>query len=196
MKSDFIDLAKVGGSAGRGDDQWGWYGVFKPYMSNCSVLDVGTGISKIKERTAGWGSVITTHEACPDCIADIHGDISGIPSKSYDTVTCFDVIEHVKDYGRFAFNLARIATKHVVITTPGFLVTGCTNPYHWHEFGADEFRNLMEATGLVMVEAYGSAWESYPDKALEFRRFTYNEICDNFPLHPIGVVFKHEYQRT
>jgi hypothetical protein len=192
MKTDFIDLALQAGAFGRGDEQWSWYPVFKSAFRNKTVLDVGTGISKIKERTSKWNATVTTHEACSDLNADIHGDLSLVASKSFQTVTCFDVIEHVKDYGKLAFNMARIASESLVITTPGFALTKCTNPCHWHEFMPDELCNLIEATGMVFAEAYGSFWKSYPDAPLGFRAFNYAELRTNIDMHPIGIRYIHQ----
>ena len=193
MKTDFIDLAKQGGEYGRGDDQWPWYQTFRPWMANKTILDVGTGISKIKARLTefGFNSQVTTHEASEDCVADMHGDIEHIESGFRQVVTCFDVVEHVKNYGRFVYNLARIASEHLIVTTPGFEITKNTNPCHWHEFLPDELCELIEATGMVFVQAFGSEWVEYPIHVKNFRTFTQDELKANFPMHPIAVVFRH-----
>lgn len=191
MKTDFVDLALVGGIEGRTDDQYGWYQTFKQYLENKTVLDVGTGVSKIKERTAEWNTVVTTHEACVQLPADIHGDLGNIKSKSFDTVTCFDVIEHVKDYGRLVFDMARIAKCNLVITTPGVQITKCTNRFHWHEFMPSELCNLIEATGMIFVTAYGAEWVSYPDKPKPVISRIRKELVEDKPLHPIGIAYSH-----
>lgn len=195
MKADFVDLAFHGGECGRSDDQWAWYQVFLNAFQDKTVFDVGTGISKIKERTAKWNAVVTTHEACTDIPADIHGDLSQVPNKSFQTVTCFDVIEHVKDYGRLAYEMARISTECLVITTPGFAITKCTNQYHWHEFMPSEICNLVEATGMKFAAAHGSTWINYPDSSLTFREFSREELMEDVEMHPIGILYHHEHQR-
>lgn len=192
MKTDFIDLALQGGGFGRTDDQWGWYVNFEKAFNGRTVLDVGTGISKIKERTAEFGSVVTTHEACIDIPADIHGDLANVASKSFQTVTCFDVIEHVKEYGRLAFEMARISTEYLVITTPGYAITKCTNPCHWHEFMPSEICNLLDATGMVFAEAYGMTWVSYPDSPGTYRAFQRSELMIDCEMHPIGLLYRHK----
>lgn len=188
----FVDLALQGGPEGRGDDQYGWYPMFPRFFHNKIVLDVGTGISRIKERTKEMGAIVTTHEACEKLPADLHGDLISVASKSFQTVTCFDVIEHVKNYGRLAFNMARIAKEGIVITTPGFSITKCTNPYHWHEFMADELCNLLEATGMVFEKGYGATWKSYPNDPYPVREVTYSELRSNIDIHPIAVGYVHK----
>lgn len=192
-KTNFIDLALQGGEYGRGDCQWGWYYVFKPVMAGKSILDVGTGISVIKQRLAewGWGSTVFTHEACRDLPADLYGDLSEITSWGFDTVTCFDVIEHVKEYGRLVFDMARLARQYVVITTPGFEITKCTNPCHWHEFYPDELCQLLEASGMKFLACWGAEWVEYPEKPKETTRWTREQIMGGCAIHPVAVAYGH-----
>jgi hypothetical protein len=157
MKTNFTDLAKQGGRAGRNDCQWGWYDYVRPTFTGRTVLDVGTGLSKIKERFPE--AQITTHEASEQCPADIHGDLGAVASSSFDAVTCFDVIEHVVDYGMLAWNMARIARKWVFLTTPGRDVTLNTSPFHFYEFHPWEILNLFEATGMRLAQAWVQQWE-------------------------------------
>lgn len=103
-------------------------------------------------------AIVTTHEACLECPADIHGDLAQVESSSFYMVTCFDVIEHVVDYGKLAFDMARIAQKFVFITTPGAEAAGNTSPYHFHEFHPWEILQLLEATGLSLEQAWGQQW--------------------------------------
>ena len=192
MKTEFIDLAHRGGDAGREDTQWGWYGSFKEFFVDKTLLDVGTGVSKIKDRVKefGWNTKVTTHEACKDVAADIYGDLTQLATGSFQTVTCFDVIEHVKEYGRLVFNMARIATETLVITTPGVQLAKCGNPYHWHEFETDELCQLIEATGMIFIKAFGAEWKNYPFEPYPTREISYTEMRSNVTIHPIAVAYR------
>jgi hypothetical protein len=157
MKTDFVDLAKQGGSTGRGDCQWGWYDYVRDAIKGMTVLDVGTGLSRIKERLPECK--VTTHEASEQCPADIHGDLGQVPTGKYQVVTCFDVVEHVVDYGALAWNMARIASRYVFLTTPGRSVTLNSSPFHFNEFHPWELLQLLEATGLRLHTAWAQKWE-------------------------------------
>jgi hypothetical protein len=153
---DFTDLAVHGGSDGRHDCQWGWYDTIRDIARGKTLLDVGTGLSKIKERLPE--ATITTHEACEKCPADIHGDLANVLSDSFHIVTCFDVVEHVVNYGFLVKDMARIAQKLVFITTPGYEAAGNRNPWHFHEFHPWEILQVCEAAGLAFKAAWGQKW--------------------------------------
>lgn len=151
----FIDLAKRPGSDGRGDCQWGWLDRVRDLFLNRTVLDVGSGNSTTKERLPQ--SIVTTHEPCGECGADIQCDISEIEGQ-WDAVLCLDVIEHVKDYGRFASHLSRLSRHWLFLTTPGAEVTANKSPYHFHEFHPWEIIQLLEAVGFTLDKAWAQRW--------------------------------------
>ena len=194
MRSNFIDLAITPGEPGREDNQWPWYADFRKWMDGKSILDVGTGISTIKQRLSEWGwtAKVTTQEPCLACPADSHDDLSSFSDRSFQTVTCFDVIEHVRDYGRLMHNMARIASECVVVTTPGMDITKGVHVYHWHEFYPDELCQLFEATGMQFVWARGSTWNHWPDSHKETRSYSLAELRDNPPIHPVGIIYAHK----
>lgn len=192
MKSDFIDLAVRSGTDGRGDCQWGWYATFQKHLCGSVVLDVGTGLSRAKRLMAEMGAEVKTQEVAPGCPADFKCPIEDLPFKSFDVVTCFDVVEHVKEYGSFIFHLSRLARRTVIVTTPGAAITGNKSPYHWHEFQPDELCHLLEATGMLFHEGYGTPWEpptlqGAPQGQQSMTREDFQRRND---LHPIGVVYK------
>jgi ubiquinone/menaquinone biosynthesis C-methylase UbiE len=58
------------------------------------------------------------------------------PSKSFNVITCVDVLEHVEDYDRFIDELLRVTKKYVIFGTPNRRKE-YTNPdgtpmNHWH----------------------------------------------------------------
>ena len=197
FKPHFTDLAKQGGSTGRNDCQWGWYDYVRDTFKGLTLLDVGTGLSKIKERLPE--ATITTHEASEQCPADIHGDLGAVESKSFDVVTCFDVIEHVIDYGLLTMNMARIARRYVFVTTPGGECTENVSPFHFHEFHPWELVQLFEATGMKVGTAWANQWDGparyQEDRALNLLTgtdpFTRQQLLEVRYLHPFSVLFVH-----
>lgn len=140
--NDFIDLKDIGGAEGRGDGQFGWMLYFGKYFSNKSILDVGAGLGHSRERLSVNGNTVTLQDTAPDLPVDIKEDISTISSKSYDIVTCFDVIEHIPDDYNFLKKMHDISREGVVISTPNFMVTGCKNEYHIREYTPRELYDL------------------------------------------------------
>jgi hypothetical protein len=187
--ANFDDLTLRGNPAGREDGEWLWYPTLREYISSCTLLDVRVGVSPIKSRLAPWGTKVTTHDACPMVEADLHGGLEHIPKGAFQVVTCFDVIEHVKEYGRFAYEAARIAAERLIVATPGFAVTGCRNLCHWHEFLPDELYQLLSATGMDCERAFGASGDLFPAQTEPFREYPLDQIRANVRMHPICLVF-------
>lgn len=197
FKPDFVDLATTHDPDGRWDTQWGWYDYVRDIIKGLTLLDVGTGLSKIKERLPECA--VTTHEVSEQCPADIHGDLARVEPKSFDVVTCFDVIEHVVQYGHLTWNMVRIARKYVFVTTPGVECTENKSPYHFHEFHPWELVQLFEAAGMKFDRAWANKWDG-PARysganALNLLGgtdpFNRSELLAVRYLHPFAVLFSH-----
>jgi len=71
------------------------------------------------------------------------------PKKSFDLVTCIDVIEHVKDYLLLLENMCVIARKYVAISTPNRRAEYTNadgspqNPWHLREWDFLEFDKIL-----------------------------------------------------
>jgi len=193
VKPGFVDLAVKPGPDGRGDCQWGWLDRVRDLFMHRTVLDVGSGNSTTKERLPQ--SIVTTHEPCKECGADLQCDISEIEGQ-WDAVLCLDVIEHVKDYGRFAAHLSRLTRHWLFLTTPGAEVTGNTSVFHFHEFHPWEILQLLEAVGFTLDKAWAQWWSgpavyngSEPVNlltgAVEVSR---KELLTGKHLHPIALL--------
>jgi hypothetical protein len=197
FKPDFIDLAKTDSPDGRGDTQWGWYDYIREPFKGLSILDVGTGLSKIKTRLPECQ--VSTHEASTGCPANFHGDLGGIEDKSFDAVTCFDVIEHVVEYGRLVWNMARIARRYVFVTTPGLECTENKSVYHFHELHPWELVQLFEATGMRTMMAWANQWDGVARYSGDLAEnlltgtipFTRADLLSRQYLHPYAVLFSH-----
>lgn len=146
--------------AGREPCQGGWYEwAGKNYCVDKNVLDVGAGMCeglKILESKGAKSVNGFDVDARLKHLSDklIVGDILHIPSKSYDVVTCFDVIEHVIRDTEF-FNIIRdIARELLIITTPNFSRSKAQNHFHCREYTIPQFVNYFSPTEL---------WTASPD---------------------------------
>jgi len=195
VKPGFIDLAVRPGTDGRGDSQWGWLDYVRDIFIRKTVLDVGSGNSTTKARLPQ--SIVTTHEPCQECGADLQCDISEIKGQ-WDAVLCLDVIEHVKNYGRFAAHLSRLSRHWLFLTTPGVEVTGNTSVFHFHEFHPWEILQLLEAVGFTLGKAWTQRWAGLaiydgitPVNLLTgVNEVSRVELCDGKYFHPLALLLE------
>ncbi len=139
------------------------------FVADKVVLDVacgtGYGSSHLKERGA---RVVTDGDISEDAIgyAKTHYVREGLsfvrldatktlPFRKdfFDVIVSLDTIEHLKDYRGFLFECRRVLKEGglFICATPNSkgtlqlpLLGRLSPPVHVHEFGIDEFRNLME----------------------------------------------------
>lgn len=147
-------------SAGREPCQMGWYEwIGKNYCKNKTVLDIGAGMCNgIKllrklETKEVWGQDIDTDLQYQDEQLLIK-DVSDLPSKSFDIVTCLDVIEHIIDDLPFFYHLQRIAKETIFITTPNFSRSKAQNHCHCREYTIPQFAGIFLPDEL---------WSASPD---------------------------------
>lgn len=177
-------------TAGRADLQADGHFFLDTLFDGCTVLDVGAGLGKSKERIKR--NTVTTWDI--DARLGEHCDIAGgsMPVGTWDVVTAFDVIEHVQDDVEFLVQMYSRARLGVFVTTPNWHITHCNeakggSTHHWREYTKKELHRLLWRTrkyvgagrDLVFAgykDAAGSWWEapvSRPDDASRFqaRRF-------------------------
>ena len=133
-------------SAGRAPSQMGWYNLIgkNHRLTGMDVLDVGCGMGDgvIAMREGGCKSATgqdsdsRLNNIDPQFITK---DVSEIADKSYDCITCFDVIEHVIDDKLFFDNLCRITRNHLFITTPNYTRSKAQNHCHCREYTIPQF---------------------------------------------------------
>lgn len=112
-------------------------------MQHPTIADIGAGMGAgvdllrqdgfdargfdIDPRLDGINAFVST---CP---------IESIESKSFDVVTCMDVIEHVVHDMDFLRHLRRIARHRVYISTPNFTRSRAVNVHHARELTIPQF---------------------------------------------------------
>ncbi len=83
---------------------------------------------------------------------------------SFDLVTCFEVIEHVEDPERVLQQISGAMADRgiLLVSTPNkenYVAggEGGSNPFHYREYGEDEFRDLLRSC-FRSVTIYGQHW--------------------------------------
>ena len=180
-------------TAGRADVQVDAHRFFDTLFEGRSVLDVGAGLGKSKERITR--NRVTTWDI--DARLVDYVDIAGGPMPGlrggfgapvFDVVTAFDVLEHVEDDRKFFADLLLRAKEAVFITTPNWEHTRCNeakggSTHHWREYTAGELTEFIMLAfacsgfrfraGHVLSyykDAVGGWWEPY-DPAKHARKF-------------------------
>ena len=92
------------------------------------------------------------------------GNLAAIPlrDESVDVLTCLQVVEHVWDHGQFLDECRRVLRPGgtLLMTTPNRLTFSPgtdrpLNPFHSHEFTADELAGLVAHSGLKVIGEHG-----------------------------------------
>lgn len=165
-------------SAGRQSLQNGWYRFASNFCEGKSVLDVGAGMGiglKILRKKTDNVTGIDLDERLKEYGIEIK-NITDIPDKSFDVVTCIDVIEHIQNDKEFVEQLKRVAKELVILSTPNFNFSKCKNGYHWREYTPEEFVESFSPTFLYTGTAQGG---------------THKQVVlgiDNFMQHLCGVI--------
>ncbi len=157
VKKHWVDLARKDGEWGREDCQEGWHH-FAATLGLGDILDVGSGLGRVKDRIPN----VTTQDPAPLAGIDVHDPVSKIPRKSYDAVTCFDVIEHVEEDLTFLARLCRISKKYVFLTTPNYDVSKAANGCHCREYTPSELFNTVKPLCKSLRLFVGDGRGDYP----------------------------------
>jgi len=122
-----------------------WHEFVGKYFKNKninSVLDVGSGWGKAKERL----KIITENVKTQDINRALMNTIDYVcwpasVNHSYDLVTAFDVIEHVTIdiLNRWIDDICFISNKYIFVATPN----GNYHPNPWH-YPPNEFLNIFD----------------------------------------------------
>lgn len=171
-KEKWLDISTLPGEEGREDEQAGWHSFIVEYFCHCSILDVGAGLGKSRERLSRRHNIITLQDVAPGLPVDITDSVEVIPDKSHDLVTAFDVIEHVVEDVDFLEHLCRIAKDAVFVTTPNYRISHAHNRRHVREYLPEELYKLARRMSHNVRYFHGSehgwdATERMPGESLE-----------------------------
>ncbi|MGA2877439.1 MAG: methyltransferase domain-containing protein [Bryobacteraceae bacterium] len=152
------------------DDLWSEhiarYAFARRYAQGKRVLDAGCGTGYGSAELAQAAAEVTGVDIAADAIeyASANYPIAGLrflesscmavpfPPDSFDLLVAFEVIEHLVDYRSFLDECARVLTRDglFIVSSPNKRYYGETraatgpNPYHEHEFEAEEFVRELE----------------------------------------------------
>lgn len=141
------------------------YAFARRYAQDKRVLDAGCGTGYGSAELAQSAAAVTGLDIADDAIeyARANYPIPGLrfvesscsavpfPPESFDLLVAFEVIEHLADYRAFIDEAARVLTREglFIVSSPNKRYYGKTraetgpNPYHEHEFEADEFEREL-----------------------------------------------------
>ena len=148
-------------------------------------LGCGTGYGTAELATAGW-HVVGMDRVAPAARARassagfVRGDLTKLPfaSRSFDTVTSFQVIEHLADPRAYLDEIARVLAPDgmLLLSTPNLRQSDGENPYHLHEYEAAELEAVLArhfaSVEMRGVHAVGVAARYHADRLRRIRRIT------------------------
>lgn len=165
-------------ASGREPCQMGWYEwIGKNYCIGKTVLDVGAGMCDGMKLLKSLGTKEVHGQDIDTRLNNLDNnlfiqDVDKFKDKSYDIITCFDVVEHVIEDLDFFNHLLRIAKEKIFITTPNFSRSKAQNHCHCREYTIPQFANTFLPNEL---------WSASPDgkihhtKLLEKINNNYNQ---------------------
>ena len=148
------------------------YEFAKPFVAGMKVLDVGCGLAYGTAMMAEFADSITGIDYDNETIEENkkryysiskldfkQAEIPPLPfaDASYDVITAFQFIEHIKPRKEFIKECLRVLKPggSLLVTTPNIKKSLARNPFHVHEYTFDEmksevssFTNKFELQGL------------------------------------------------
>lgn len=117
------------------------------------ILDAGCGLSPFLNGLGNnflykWGldyspeTIKKCRELYPECYF-LRGDVTIMPfeDKCFDVVVCGEVIEHIEDFEKVISEMARVAKRRIIISTPKLEFT---EPEHLWEFEEQDLLELLK----------------------------------------------------
>jgi len=158
------------------------------------VLELGSGTGYgAAELAQGGLGVVAVDRVAPLAAARsagvrfVRADLNALPLRadSFDRVVSFQVIEHLDDPMVYLASMARLLTPggEAIVTTPNVLTSLGVNPYHVHEYRADELGRLLGAF-FEQVEIRGVGATEPVRRYLEARSVRIRRIMR---IDPLGV---------
>ena len=171
------------------------------------VLDLGCGSGYGTARLAAApATVIGIDRIMPDAANRDGGghfaraDLYGLPLREgvFDLVVSFQVIEHLEDPGHYLRAIAGFLKEggQAILTTPNLAMSDGVNPYHVHEYRADElaerlrehFRDV-EVLGVGMSEPVRLAMAARSRRIQRIMRLDPLRLRDRLPRPLVEKLF-------
>lgn len=111
-------------------------------------------------------------------------DLSGLPDHSFDTVICFQVIEHIKNDNNLLTEIKRVLKPggKLLLTTPNRLMSLTRNPFHIREYKPGDIRSLIAAhfSNFTIDGIYGNdiVMDYYNENKKAVKAITRYDILD------------------
>lgn len=114
----------------------------------------------------------------------------GFPDGAFDAVICFQMIEHVRDPVGLVIEIRRVLAESglILFATVNKEETISENPYHLHEFTADEFGALLrnhfaevEMYGVFGDEVFAKYWRNNRRWVDNFMRLDFLRLSKRLP---------------
>ncbi len=141
------------------------YEIAKARLGAGRVLDLGCGSGYGAAGLAASGARVVALDRVPPDPASrragarfVRADLAALPlvPRAFELVASFQVIEHLVDPGPYLDGIARCLAPGgtVILTTPNLPRSDGVNPYHVHEYTAEELEGLLR-TRFDEVEMHG-----------------------------------------
>lgn len=168
------------------------YRFAREYAGSAWVLDLGCGSGTGTAGLVDWGArVVGLDRVVPDASSRragghfVRADLAGLPlaSRTFSLVVSFQVIEHLADPTRYLDGIAELLRPDgfALITTPNRLMSDGVNPYHVHEYVADELADRLRQR-FSSVEMRGVGASERVTRILEERSRRIRRIMRLDPL--------------
>jgi SAM-dependent methyltransferase len=168
------------------------YEIARGLLAGGRMLDLGCGSGYGAAGLAGRDAAVVALDRVPpdptnrrSAARFVRADLGAVPlaPRAFDLVVSFQVIEHLADPGPYLDAIARVLAPGgtALLTTPNVLTSDGVNPYHVHEYRAEEFRDLL-ATRFAEVRVEGIGASDPVRRTLEARSRRIRRIVRLDPL--------------
>jgi SAM-dependent methyltransferase len=168
------------------------YEIARDRSGSGNVIDVGCGsgygtamLAESSGRVFGIDRVLPDRGQRGRSARFIVGDLRALPLRSgqFDLVVSFQVIEHLHDPTFYVDALAGLCNDDglVLVTTPNILTSDGVNPYHVHEYTADELEKTL-GRRFEQVAVQGIRASERAQRVLEQRSRRIRQVMRLDPL--------------
>jgi len=183
------------------------YEVAKRHAIDGRVLDLGCGsgygtplLAEGGARAFGIDRVLPDRPSRTRGAHFLLGDLNATPlrSRSFDVVASFQVIEHLEDPTAYVDAISDLlrADGLALITTPNVLTSDGVNPYHVHEYRADELAACLgrrfervEMKGIGATEPVRRLLEERSRRIRRIMRLDPFRLRDHLPTGLVEWLF-------